>query len=188
MKYFIALFCMFLSFCVYAGDVDFRAVSQAGWDKLSTAQQAAVVQTITTQSTDVPTASKVDSWVNVGEHIGQALGGAAKEVGVTINAFVQTPVGKLATALIVWKLIGSVVVHVIAGLLIWLIGAAVMWNVFRRYSTVTVTYDRSVVNKFGNHPKLEVVRERIDGEPLALIYLGAFVFVVFGVIVMFTFS
>ena len=51
------------------------------------------------------------------EGFAKALGIAAKELGVTMNDFLHTDAGKLTAALIVWKLAGASIVHMLYGFL-----------------------------------------------------------------------
>lgn len=46
-------------------------------------------------------------WIDVGEKLGKGLSATAREMGVEVNAFSQTPVGKLAVFLLVWNFFGS---------------------------------------------------------------------------------
>lgn len=45
-----------------------------------------------------------------------ALAIAAKELGITINEFLDTPAGKLTAALIIWKVAGPALIHVLYGI------------------------------------------------------------------------
>lgn len=73
---------------------------------------------------EIPTAEKLTEYAQVGEQIAKAIGAAAKECGVAVNDFVQTPVGKLTTFIIVYKLIGRDLIHYICGVgfffVVWL--------------------------------------------------------------------
>lgn len=60
----------------------------------------------------------VSAWAGIAKEFGQALGVAAKEVGISVNEFMQTPAGYLAVALIVWSMAGN---HIIALVLILLL-------------------------------------------------------------------
>lgn len=63
----------------------------------------------------IPDAEKLQEYALLGEQIARAIGAAAKETGVAVNEFVKTPVGKLTTFIIVYKLIGRDIMHYICG-------------------------------------------------------------------------
>ena len=81
--------------------------AQAGFDKLSETEKAAIVQQIAEKnSNNAPivgniTPEKLDQFAQTGANIGKGLATAAKEIGVAVNEFVQTPVGILTVGLIV---------------------------------------------------------------------------------------
>lgn len=86
-------------------------------------------------------AKKVDEWVGVGEHVGKALGGAAKELGIAINDFMQSPAGKLVVVVILFKLFGSLVVHVLGGLTALAIGGTLIYVLLRYGRQIDTVYD-----------------------------------------------
>jgi hypothetical protein len=49
---------------------------------------------------------KAKEYIELGEMVGKAMGSAAKELNMAVNDFAQTPVGRTAMILIVWKVIG----------------------------------------------------------------------------------
>lgn len=102
--------------CMFAFPA-FAAINNIDTNGLTEAQKAQLVQQAEQMKNATPldTANKVDQWVNIGEKIGKMLGGAAKEVGIAVNEFVQTPVGKMTAVLIVWNYMGSMIVHVLSG-------------------------------------------------------------------------
>jgi hypothetical protein len=184
MKFIITVCMMFVSLSALA--IDSRAVSEAGFSKLTAAQQAQVIANISTMATDsstaIPTAAKMDDYVTLGEHIGKTLGGAAKEVGVAVSTFVETPVGKVTTFIILWKLIGTDMMHVVAAAMLLAVGFPFIWFVARNSRNVKITYDDSKTNIFGNHPVTSVVRSELSGDMVvgaavmaALILMVAFI-------------
>lgn len=47
---------------------------------------------------------EVQAWTDLGQNIGRATVGAAKEVGMAANEFSQTPLGIVTTSIVVYKL------------------------------------------------------------------------------------
>ena len=161
-----------------AGDVNVSAVNQAGFDKLSNEQQAEIISQVTKLQTapDTPTtAAKVDEWVAVGDHIGQALGGAAKQLNVAVNEFAKTDVGKMTMMMVIWQYAGSdlmkIALHIVGGFTVLLVGFPMIIFLVRRVNPLTVTYDPVRVNKFGNAVKLSATRDSLEPE-----YMATFLF------------
>lgn len=97
--------------------------------KMDDAQKAQVLETIRTGSS--PTAKKAQEWVDIGNGIGTGLAATADKLGIAVNRFAESPVGKMAIFLIIWNYMGSTLIHLVGAmfcftlLLFW-------WRVFRR--------------------------------------------------------
>lgn len=120
--------------------------SAPGWDKLSDVQKAEIQKQIAEKAaaaSDAPIVSvqKIDEYTQAGERIGKMLGGAAKELGVAVNTFIDTPAGKWTLALIVWKLMGASLTHIFGGVLTLVVGIAFIRLFMRRRIDEKVTYD-----------------------------------------------
>lgn len=59
------------------------------------------------------------------EGFAKALSIAAKELGITINEFLATPAGKLTAILIVWKVAGASIVHLLYSMLFVTVGLSI---------------------------------------------------------------
>lgn len=86
---------------------------------------------------------KAKQWVEFGEMIGKAIGSTAKELNVAVNEFVQTPVGKMALVLIVWKVAGREVFKFGLGFL-WLVFGVILWHrtFWRWYAYKSIDYGK----------------------------------------------
>jgi len=103
--------------------------------KMSDQQKADLLQNIQNPPKPVEetsTAKKAKEWVEVGEGLGSALAGTAGKLGVEVNKFAQTPVGQLATFLIVWHFIGDSVLDLITDILFPLIFVTIWGYNFRK--------------------------------------------------------
>jgi hypothetical protein len=69
------------------------------------------------------------------EGFAKALGIAAKELGVTVNDFLQTDAGKLTAILIIWKIAGTAAVKMLYGVLFISIGLTLVRTVYLRLFT-----------------------------------------------------
>ena len=157
MKKFFAVILMMVSISAFAGN-DSETVRAAGFAKLSEAEKAEVIKMVAdkaaSKDVSVPAAlteDKVEKWVKIGSNIGQGLAGAAKEVGVAVNDFAKTPVGQLTMMLIVWHMIGAQLIHVFGGIMIWIVGIAIIRHMVARAYPSKITYSKEVKNIFGNY-------------------------------------
>lgn len=66
---------------------------------------------------------EVQAWTDLGQNIGRATVGAAKEVGMAANEFAQTPLGIITTSIVVYKMIGEDILSLIFGSLLILFGS-----------------------------------------------------------------
>jgi hypothetical protein len=77
------------------------------------------------------------------KNIGSALASTATEMSVAVNQFAQTPIGILATVIIVYKLIGSNVMQFIVGLFFFAIAMPTWFYIYKR----TVLIESKVVTE-----------------------------------------
>ena len=153
-KFFVAIL-MMVSISAWAGNTS-DAVNSAGFSRLSEAEKAEVIKMVADKASQkdvMPTMTedKVEKWVKIGSNIGQGLAGAAKEVGVAVNDFATTPVGQLTMMLIVWHMIGAQLIHVFGGIMIWIVGIAIIRHMVARAYPSKITYSKEVKNFFGNY-------------------------------------
>lgn len=191
-KFFVAIL-MMVSISAWAGNTS-DAVNSAGFSKLTEAEKAEVIKIVadkaSSKNSSVPVAlaeDRVEKWVKIGSNIGQGLAGAAKEVGVAVNDFSQTPVGQLTMLLIVWHMIGAQLIHVFGGIMIWIVGIAIIRHMVARAYPSKITYSKEVKNIFGNYVIEKVEPMEIDGGSAAG-WLGAYgIVLIAGLIAIFTF-
>ena len=116
-----------------------------GWDKLSDVQKAEIQKQIAEQAARAANAplvsvEKIDEYTQAGERVGKMLGGAAKELGVAVNTFIDTPAGKWTLALIIWKLMGASLTHIFGAVLTLVVGIGFIRVFMRRRIEEKVTY------------------------------------------------
>lgn len=58
---------------------------------------------------------KANEWVDIGEGIGAGVAAAARETGQVVNEFATTPVGKMTTFVILYKVIGKDILSAVVG-------------------------------------------------------------------------
>lgn len=77
-------------------------------------------------------ASKATEWVGVGSAIGDGLVATAGKLGIEVNKFAVSPVGKMAMLLIVWHYMGEEISGWVAGTLWLLIAGSFWWRAAKR--------------------------------------------------------
>jgi hypothetical protein len=180
---FVACVLMFIATSAFA--LDSADVGQAGFDKLTVEQKAAIITQVTQQAsqqaTNVVSVDTVEKFAKIGPMIGQTIAAVAKETNVAVNEFVKTPVGFLTTALIVWYFVGGMVVHIFGAIVVWTIGFTVTTMIYRRQAETTITYDKDTGKK------IKVVHAEIPSEASTAIWFAYVVVMIGGLITMFTF-
>jgi len=189
-KFFVAIL-MMVSVSAWAGNTS-DAVNSAGFSKLSEAEKAEVIKMVADKASQkdvIPsmTEDKVEKWVKIGSNIGQGLAGAAKEVGVAVNDFATTPVGQLTMMLIVWHMIGAQLIHVFGGIMIWIVGIAIIRHMVARAYPSKITYSKEVKNFFGNYVVEKSEPIAIDDSNAAGWLFAYGIVLVAGLIAIFTF-
>ncbi len=116
---------------------------------LNETQKAALIQQAekmraATQET-VVTAEKVSEWTVLGKEVASAFISLAAELGKTVDEVLTTTIGKVALALIIYKVMGNDILGVVGGL-IWLMLFVPGWIYFTRkfmiVGDVVTVYDK----------------------------------------------
>jgi hypothetical protein len=89
--------------------------------------KAPVIETL-----KVTTPDQVEKWANLGQGIAKAIGATCKELNVEVNAFVQTPVGRMAMFMIVYKIIGVSIIKTVAVTIAWITILIMSWSTYKR--------------------------------------------------------
>lgn len=125
---------------------------------LTPQQISEIQQQVETKKTETPegkvrsAVEKANEWVDIGEGIGAGVAAAARETGQVVNEFANTPVGKMTTLVILYKVIGKDVLGMIVGsvalavfITIW-ISYTHMW--FSKEKTITYGEGRSKIVQY----------------------------------------
>ncbi len=104
---------------------------------------AAQVLSELSKEEEASTAEKADEWVSLAERLGSALSALAKEAGVALNEFIQTPAGMITVAVLLWQVIGGSIISA----LVWVVSMTVLIWSFRKFHVPVRT---EVVVRDGN--------------------------------------
>lgn len=150
-----------------------------GWDKLTDLQKAEINKQVAVaaaeQATPTLDPKRVDEYVALGERIGKMMGGAAQELGVAVNTFVETPVGKWTMAMIVWKFMGNALMHIFGGVVILVAGFTFLAVMLRRRYPLEVEYRPELFLGVFNRRLTEKRRVLEDGDVWFFCISGAIV-------------
>lgn len=181
MKIVMSFILMLFAMAAHANTgISSESVTSAGWNNLTKEQQAAIIQEVATQSkqTAAPTkAETLSEYANIGAKIADSISTAAKGVGVAVNEFIQTPAGKLTVALIVWHFVGSAAVHLLAAVIILIVGLIVLYIIFRRIVDTKIEYSADKTDIFGRARVVKVTRSSFSSDDVA--YLSAYILILF---------
>jgi energy-coupling factor transporter transmembrane protein EcfT len=118
----------------------------------------------------VPTSEKVmaasttaltvtTQWAEAGKGLAVGIVSAAKEAGVAVNEFSTSPVGKITTGIIIWKMMGKDILAIITSVSILLLGVPFVWFVYSNVQIISYKYEDKI-GWFGRtyRQKTEVVK------------------------------
>ena len=184
------------SFTVSAG-LSSDATASAGFSQLTEAQKAEVIKNIAQQAESnrtstgitnvIPDPEGVERWTKIGTSIASGLGAAAKELNVGVNEFAKSPVGQLTTVLIVWKLLGSQLIHVLGGILIWIVGIIIIRHIINKRIPDQIEYSTTEKNIFGNYVVVNRYKKPLDDAEAGGYMLCGGVVLALGLIAIFSF-
>lgn len=154
-----------------------QTVTDAGWDKLTPQQQAAILATVTSQTAGKSTEpSKVnpenfEKWVNAGASVGKGLASIVKELGITVNEFVQTPAGKIGVGVLVWHVMGNELIRVVFGTVLLFIWIPIWISMYRNYCfpKSRVTSERTGLFQYKSVVEYREVSEDTNGWRITLL-------------------
>lgn len=180
-----------LCVCVSAhGSIEADTLHKAGFDKLSETQKAEIVQRVaqaaSTTTESVPIEDKIDKWVTIGTNIGKGMSGAAKELGIAANEFIQTPVGKLTAGLIVWKVMGDDIRSFFGSFVFLFIGIFVLRRLNNVWYRTHITHDPDKLDIFRRSRIVETKQLNVSDESetvrlITNVVGSALIVIVFGV-------
>jgi hypothetical protein len=121
-RFIMALVLAATAFGAAANTID---TSRLTAEQVSQLQKQAADMSKDPANTAVLVRQEAEAWANLGGKIGQAMVGAAKEVGMAANEFAQTGLGKVVVGIVVYKVIGQEILGVILGVSVLLVGVTV---------------------------------------------------------------
>lgn len=134
-----------------AADSDIR-LDPNGLTTEQKAQLASQIEQMKKETNSLPiTPDNVNEWTRAGQQFGQMLGGAAKEVGMAVNDFVKTPVGKMTAALIIWHYMGNSIIHFVMALIVLFVGIAAIRHIIGRICNDHTEYDMNTKTWWGGY-------------------------------------
>lgn len=154
----------------------FGAFAQVNTNGLTAAQTAELViqaEKMKNATADPDAIAEVaDKWINVGERFGKMMGGAAREVGMAANDFLQTPVGMLTAGVIVFNYIGSPIIHVTVGMTIFFTLFFCLIYLQRQGRRIEITYSPDKRTWYGTRQIDNYVRHDIKDDVVVWLMIG----------------
>jgi len=160
-------------------------LANAGFNKLTKQEQIDILKTVADKTaaskiSKKDTIKNVSEWVNLGSSIGKGLSSSARELGVTVNEFSKTSVGKWTMFLIIFKVIGTHILHFIAGILVLLIGIPITTFLINKKVRIETTYNEK------DGKKLKVVKNKLDDDEVGPFWFAYIGIIIASIVVMLT--
>ncbi|MFC1640662.1 hypothetical protein ACFL2D_01285 [Patescibacteria group bacterium] len=139
------------------------------------------------QARSEPTQAKDtrSKWAKLGEEMGKALGGAARELNMEPKEFLETSAGKTVERIIFWEAMGEDVWEILGGSIAWLaICGVILWS-FRHFHMKVKVVDEQ--EQMADYIKLyEFPSEEAEAISI-LVHVGLFVFfTIIALVIVFT--
>lgn len=138
----------------------------------------------------IPVAKRVDEWVDVGLKVGQAMGGAAKEMSIAVNEFAKTPVGIITLMIIVFKMMGTwvitMLVHLGSALIVMITGFSFIRYMNRNTRSVVMTYDTEKRDLLGRSTRSKIEYGKLNDDSIGASYAVAAVTIIIALFAAFT--
>ena len=148
---FLTLFALPAFACDFSGVPNLTAVQRASLEADCKASQKAnttIPDSVADQLNASVSPEALSGYGKVAKEFAEAIGIAAKELGVAANDFLNTPAGKLTAVIIVWRVMGDDVYAIAAYPFRLLIGTALLiliWTYVRRIHrsvfALNITYE-----------------------------------------------
>lgn len=125
--------------------------------------------------------NEASQWGELGANMGRATVAAAKEVGLAANDFAQTPLGKITIGIVVYKIVGTNILHIVYGFGILLTGLMFAIYFLLRKKWKNVEYENIPV--FGGLYVRKVVKNyTTDDDHVVYGYVAALISAVGGIV------
>ena len=148
---------------------------ESNWDKLTEEQKAGLAAQVAQQAgkndvtfngTPIPKnviAENVAPWLSLIDKVGEGLVRLAKELGVTANELLRTPVGVITVGLVAYHVMGNEIMGVLVGLLWFALAMPVWLLLFYKLVIPVVKYETVKQARWGRDPvEVQVpVRRRV---------------------------
>jgi hypothetical protein len=121
--------------------------------ELSEAKPIAIAKAVQTEASE---------WSALGQNMGIAMIAMSRELGIAVSEFAQTDIGKVATAVIVYKIIGASIIKQIVGFLFLTVGLFAVYRAWRASDT-KIVYKLIDKSTFGFKWQKQIIEQRSIG-------------------------
>lgn len=131
---------------------------------------------------------QVEKWANIGKMLAVAMNEFCTTIGVQVNEFIKTPAGMLVSGVLIWKYIGSDILRIILGSVMWFMIMSIICVVGK-----SLLFRKKVVTKIEKDGKTTPKVEYLDplmreeswvGTAVLLTILGTIITIVWFVVVL----
>ena len=97
-------------------------------------------------ATNLTNPDTIGAWGNVAKQWAEALGIAAKELGIAVDKFLDTDAGKLTAIIIIWKVLGESIAGIVIGVPLLIAVLVIGITTARRAKIRTIEYSETEKN------------------------------------------
>lgn len=131
------------------------------------------------------TLGEAEKWADFGKNLGVALVSTARELGVAINDFSKTDLGKITTFIIVYKIVGASILNFIAGLILMIMLPTLIIFARRYVMTRDIKFeyqDRKFLNYFPYKKKVITQITHLDSDDSFWVFLWSTGFIIVSIL------
>jgi hypothetical protein len=130
------------------------------------------------------TADTVNKYTDIAIKVTQALAAGAKELGVAVNSFLDTPAGKWTLGIIIYKTMGADIMMAISAFVVLIVGFTIIITIARRMRTIDIKYNKEKTTWFGNHPVISVNKSPFTDTDIWFLTIWSFITLGLSVVLM----
>ena len=174
MKTFLVLMMLVMTVLAYGETFSESGLNEEEVNKLKKFYAEMKLSAPKQEVSSITKAEEISQWINIGEQLGKGLASCAKELGIEVNNFVQTPVGKISAVVIIWKLLGRDLVHFGFGTFFFIFGS-ILWIYFYKKMCIIESIKLGDSGKLWGYSSKEIKYHEqgsVDGTRVVMMFVA----------------
>lgn len=180
MKWLLWILLILLCSDAYAGQYSIQVPSNLTDAQLAQIQASANNMVANNTSSSMP--QSIAEWKEISEILSDSLISTAQKLGITVNEFASTGVGKLLTLVLLWNYLGQSLIHYIFGFL-WLFTMVPLW--LHMYKKYCFDWKEEKLTEDGKTVLYQNIKAA-DGDKQFFFWLSLVLLIIIGIVAIFT--